>query len=226
MDAIREQVEQKIRSRASSILWKIYKHWQGKPSFRCIIAGGCLGDKINDVDLFPIDGDPLPEPINAELVSKSRNARTYKTDTHPMQLCSYHKATLKDLVEAFDYAHIQAGAVVRLGGDLDFAVEEICVTDAWITARATGTTWFVGSEYPLSSVIRAGKYLASGAITRSTHIRCVIDAMTETVRRGFKNYDDFKDQLDAVDLGMLSEEMDEVSRGKLMRLFELLERKP
>lgn len=221
---INDTVKEHLTRRAWGIAHKIGKYWKDEQPFRCIIAGGCLGDQINDVDLFPLGEIPVPLPKSLDLIVSTKNAGTYKADPHPIQICTYKKSSVEELVKSFDYAHIQAGAEISLGGYPE--VHTVFFTDDFVAARATHSTWFCGSEYPLSSIIRAGKYLKSGAIFQPAYIRCIIDAMKATVSRGFTSYDDFKDQLDAVDLGLLPEGQREVGSAGLMELYSLLHKGP
>ena len=49
-----------------------------------------------------------------------------------------------------------------------------------------------------------------------------MNILGDIVERGFHDYQDFKDQLDAVDLGLLTEDFKQVDNADLMKLFELL----
>lgn len=212
-----------IKRRAWKMLNILANHFDDANTpcnFELYIGGGCLTNKVSDIDVFPVT-DTIPDLIrDVTLVARSRNARTYLGAEYPIQLCSYSKPSLKELVDSFDYAHIQVGAKIELSPTR--RVVEVYVSDNFIKANAVNTTWFTGSEYPLSSMIRAGKYYAKDRITRGDYIRCVIDTMVTVIRRGYKDYPDFKDQLDAVDLGLLPEELEEVERATLVELFELL----
>jgi hypothetical protein len=59
-------------------------------------------------------------------------------------------------------------------------------------------------------------------LSRGAHIRAVISALAAVVKRGFSGYDDFKDQLDAIDLGLLPDEMSEVESAPLLELYNRL----
>jgi hypothetical protein len=231
-----DRVQDCVKRRAFYIAEKLstmFSSKNGLDAVTIIIAGGCLGSHINDVDIFRCtSADPeLPAPFDRDsnkpfpLITSSRNARTYETKHWPIQLCNYAKTSPQELVESFDFAHIQAGAVVRVGGPSgECEVKSVHITQAFIVARATETTWFTGSDYPISSVIRAGKYYKSGVMSRGVYLRAVLDAMGAAVDRGVQNYDDYKDQLDAVDLGLVGEEMGQVERAGLLKLFEGLHR--
>lgn len=185
------------------------------------MAGGCLTGRVSDVDLFPGSTD-VPEPT-VRCISHTRNAATYDHAAYPIQVCSYRHKSLQSLVDSFDFAHIQVGAkVVAKGGRL--RATECYYTEAFVQSRAVGVSWFTGSEYPLSSLIRGAKYFKRGDMPRGSYIRAVIDTLSAVVTRGFDGYEDFKNQLDAVDLGLLPEELEDVGNSGLLDLFSALDR--
>jgi len=181
------------------------------------MAGGCLTGRISDIDLFPGE-TPVPKP-NGKIIVSTRNAITYEGPTCPIQVCNYKHNTLQGLVDSFDFAHIQIG--VRIQGT-PLSVSECYFTNAFVESRALEISWFTGSEYPLASLVRAAKYHKRGYMPRGSYIRVVIDSLAAIVARGFHGYEDFKDQLDAVDLGLVPEEFDDVSKSNLMGLFSAL----
>lgn len=63
----------------------------------------------------------------------------------------------------------------------------------------------LNDSYPMSSLIRAFKYKERGNFGDGSYIACVFAILNQFLRRGFDSYDDFKDQLAAVDLAMLNE---------------------
>jgi hypothetical protein len=216
---------------------KIIKEMNFKPPYgRFFIAGGALTSSITDIDIFPAkDATKYGCHGSGELfciptvLSKTPNAITYDCKPWAVQVCNYVYASLKELVDSFDFAHIQVGAEcatesILVGDTLTYptTVKDVYFTDAFVQSNAIGTSWFCGSKYPLSSLIRAGKYMKRGQLSRSSHIRAVIDIVAALAKRGFNGYDDFKDQLDAVDLGLLPSELSEVERASLLELFEAL----
>lgn len=221
---IREKIEKTIETRAYNIIHSLSSNIYCDNFY---MAGGCLASKnIHDIDIFPvINGDEI-EIRNCNVITSSPNATTYDTNPWPVQVCKYWHPDLKTLVDSFDFVHIQIGVrVAKIPHSNIYQIEEIYLTDNFIVANATGSTWFAGSEYPLSSLIRAQKYQKYGIMSRGEYIRAVIDTLVAVIERGFKDYADFKNQLDAVDLGLLPEELEEVERGSLLSLFELLKRK-
>jgi hypothetical protein len=134
-------------------------------------------------------------------------------------MCNFFHPSLKALVDSFDFAHIQIGAMVDIKCK---CVEEIYYTEAYEKAHIIESTAYVHSEYPLSSLIRLVKYAKRDAFAGSSYIYSIITILKDIVERGFNDYEDFKEQLDAVDLGLLPEAFNELDRGVLLDLFEVL----
>jgi hypothetical protein len=193
------------------------------------IAGGCLTGTVNDIDIFPAGTSLEDSPFSKlPLLSQTKNAGTFKHNP-TIQFCKYRKPSLIELVNSFDFAHIQVGAVVRITkayADAEhpawWTVDSVYYTDDFVEANAGRTTWFTGSEYPLSSLIRLGKYYKREIMPKTAYMCAVIDCMAAITKRGFKDYADFKDQLDAVDLGLLPEEMRDLGTGGIMDLYRAL----
>lgn len=186
------------------------------------IAGNCLNrSNPNDIDLFSTRKDDFDSYGFEKVLSKTPNAITVREDGTIIQLCKYHWNSLKELVDSFDFAHIQIGAKIGIKRG---TIEEIYYSDNWLLAHETETTWFTGSAYPLSSLIRANKYTQRGDFAGKSYIPSILDIITAIVTRGFEDYQDFKNQLDAVDLGLLPEDFNNANRDNLMKLFEALRR--
>lgn len=190
---------------------KVYKLLENSPF---ILAGGALsGDPVHDFDVYPdadrpftmagvrdstrVSGDP-----EVSLVSHTRNAVTLLLPAGQfVQFCAYRKPTLQTLVDSFDFSHVQVG--VRFRGDgQPPQPQDVYYTDGFVVANMTRQAMYTGSEYPTASIVRTLKYYKRGKMTRSSAARSVLRAMADVVQRGFKDYADFKDQLDAIDLGM------------------------
>lgn len=188
------------------------------------LAGGCFGKVARDLDIFPCSDEfSMQKNDSMKLVCETKNARTYKYKGVVIQACNYRHDSLKKLLESFDFAHVQIGAGVSVKDKRATVFSTRC-TKNYISAKAIGDSWYTGSDYPLSSLVRLGKYHSRGEVSKGKMIQSSIGILADIVERGFRGYDDFKDQLDAVDIGLLSEEMDEVSRSQLGRLFNLLEK--
>lgn len=197
------------------------------PSQKLYIAGNSLNGVKGDIDVFPYqDAFPLDQfrqnlLADWEWIVTTRNALTI---THPehgvVQFCNYLKPSLKELVRSFDFAHIQVG----VEAELSFAprINDYYFTPEWSDFRTIGDSRFLGSEYPLSSLVRLLKYFKRGDISRGRAIWAVLNIVTDIALQGFMDYEDFKDQLDAVDLGLLPEDFDALHSEELIALFESL----
>lgn len=177
-----------------------------------VLAGGSLcSGEVHDYDVYPEDGGKFDLGRIASaigecehILARTRNALTVRlANGQVVQFCAYSQPSLRALVESFDYAHVQVG--VRFRGDdagRQPTVDDVFYTPQFVAANATGRTKYVGSEYPLASAVRALKYHSRKKMDRGTAARSVIKAFADVIRRGFKDYEDFKDQLDAIDLGL------------------------
>jgi hypothetical protein len=195
------------------------------------VAGNSLNKQPpNDIDIFPV-GNPFTKEQAQKLgfiVCETRNAITVKVNldstmnhhtvdgeneiniggrTVTVQLCNYHHENLEKLVNSFDFAHIQIGAKVDRTGI------EVYYTKAYEDSKLCQSTEYIGSEYPLSSLLRAFKYAKRGDFAGNSHIFSVLKVLTDIVHRGFDDFNDFKDQMDAIDLGLVPENKEEMSEA-------------
>jgi len=186
------------------------------------VAGNCLNrSNPNDVDLFPVRKDDFNHHSSKHILSSTPNAVTIKEDGVIVQLCSYYWPSLISLVDSFDFAHIQIGAKINIR---NLSVTDIYYSDNWVEAHQMQSTWFTHSAYPLSSLIRINKYIQRGEFAGKSYIPSILNILTSIVSRGFEDYTDFKNQLDAVDLGLLPEDFDSVDKASLLTLFDLLKK--
>ena len=186
------------------------------------IAGNSLNQNTpNDFDLYPWPHRMLRFKDEVEITSSTLNADTAVVDGVTIQICRYQHDSLIELVNSFDFAHIMVGASVRYNFD-DWKIMEVYHADEYEEALLTQDTFFTGSEYPLSSLIREFKYHARGDFAGNSYLFSAIKIVTAVVERGFKDYEDFKDQLDAVDLGLVTDDMDDEGAEIFTDLFELL----
>ncbi len=190
---------------------KVYKLLDNRPF---ILAGGALsGDTVHDFDVYPdakrpftpddaLDAKHAPDNIDVSLVAHTRNAVTLLLPAgQVVQFCAYRRPTLPTLVGSFDFSHVQVG--VRFRGDgQPPQPQDVYYTDEFVVANMTRQSTYTHSEYPTSSIVRTLKYYKRGKMARPSAARSVLRAMADVVQRGFKDYADFKDQLDAIDLGM------------------------
>src|SRR5690606_26548811 len=124
--------------------------------FKFWVCGSALYDNSSrDVDLFTPSRWPDDVGASEKIVFQTRNATTIKVGDTLYQFCNYSKDDLPSLLESFDYAHTQIGCDVEVG-DKHFRVYDVYWTREYETSLVAGTSWFLGSEYPLSSLLRAG----------------------------------------------------------------------
>jgi hypothetical protein len=189
------------------------------------LAGNSLNNETpNDLDIYPIKPFVPNEKINKYIISRTRNAITLKLNNIIIQICNYFKPSLKDLVESFDFAHVKIGAELEKNIYNVLDVKEIYISEDWIKAKLLCNTWFTGSDYPLSSLIRTAKYIKRKNFSGKSYIFSFIAILNSIIKRGFTDYIDFKDQLDAIDLGLLPEDFKEMDNMHLLELFNLLKK--
>jgi hypothetical protein len=211
MNKIEELFSKRIEKRLKPFAGVLRSVLGSKPGF--YFAGGGLLKDCHDIDLFPMsqgDFNGLEFPESYVCLGQTRNAQTIKqlSTGKIIQLCSYYHPSLKELVNSFDFSHIQIGAEMAFigkGEDLSLVVEHLYYTDAFTDAHSLEQTWYVGSEYPMSSLIRLFKYKERGVLPSRLYIGQAVIILADIVKRGFRDYNDFKDQLDAVDLGLLND---------------------
>lgn len=177
------------------------------------MAGGCFHKVIHDYDIFPINKDDFNKvctKLNNYIVFKSKNAITVHYDGITIQFCKYHHNSLKELVDSFDFAHCQIGAEINSFTQ----VVDTYASQNYIDWKMTDEDVYTGSEYPLSSLIRTYKYKDN--FLGRNYKRETVQILIDLIKRGFEDYQDFKDQLDAIDLAYMED------NEKLRELFELL----
>ena len=202
-----------------------------------IIAGNSLNaDKPHDLDIYPdnskFDYKAIKRRLNsfggAYVICETKNALTINLSGQVLQFCNYSKPTVQQLIESFDFAHIQIGAVVHIcwesgdpdegGGYAGSFVQSVWVTNDYKSAHIIGTTWYTGSDYPLSSLIRCIKYAQRNTYANRFEYKAdALKILGDIINRGYKDYADFKDQLAAVDL-LLLEEQESQAAWKLFRV--------
>jgi hypothetical protein len=181
------------------------------------IAGNSLNTgNPNDIDIFPTTENQfvnLKSKVNDEwdkVVSVSKNAVTIIHKNVAYQFCNYYHESLEDLVNSFDFSHIQIGGEIKIEEDFNDSPSEfkdLFMSEDYIQSKIIGDTEYLGSEFPTSSMIRIFKYFKRGDFSGKSYIVSVINILVNIAERGFKNYEDFKDQLDAVDLGLLPSDL-------------------
>lgn len=189
------------------------------------IAGNSLNiEKPNDIDIFPVnhaDFLKIKSIFNKEklqILTETKNAVTYSMNGNIIQLCKYYYSSLEELVESFDFAHIKIGAFIDFSCKNEIKTEVYFSKD-WINSQILHNTWYTGSKYPLSSLIRLVKYAKRNNFINRSYITSIINILNDIIERGYYDYEDFKDQLDAVDLQLLKEEFNADSMTVLYSLL-------
>lgn len=181
---------------------------------KAIFAGSAMIPKheINDIDVFFYNSRDYGNTVDVlkQLYKyfETTNCVTINTKYVKVQLCKYIYPTMEQLVESFDFAHVQVA--------YDVFTQEVAYTEQAKESFISRTTTFTGSEYPLSSLIRLNKYYERGRIKGRGLIGEALLIFKAILERGFKDYEDFKDQLNAVDLNFFDTE-----GGKNDLAFEL-----
>lgn len=209
---VKDEIKKTITNRAYKLDYEtVYWLVRDRPF---ILAGGALcGDEVRDYDIYPdadcrfvmddVEALAIGDPKRAEVLCKTANALTVKLvkKNQIVQFCKYEKPSLEELVKSFDFSHIQVGIGFRGNGCGPYH-EHVFYTDDFVLANVTRRTVYTGSEYPLSSLMRLMKYNKRGKLTRIDTMRSAMSILKDVIDRGYKNKDDFKTQLDAVDLGI------------------------
>lgn len=227
-------VSDRIRLRMNKRLEKFYKPIAlllGEDVDYYVAGNSCNSLVPNDYDIYPIedkfDFDEIKtyaEKMKMPIVSETKNALTIIINGTPVQFCSYIKSSLLDLIESFDFAHIQIGMLVHNEWDGEYKyskIKEIRTTCAWEESQLLNTTWYTYSEYPLSSLLRCVKYAQRGDFAGKSWKVSMMDIVKDIVERGYKDYDDFKDQISAIDLVLL----DENESNSAFELFKTFQNK-
>ena len=201
------------------------------------ICGNSLNTEIpNDYDIYLLEDDSFRlhdlssnelfkvkiEKIGYKITSSTKNAITLKNNSVILQICLYHKPTLKELVDSFDFTYCQVGVEVSFDWLNVLNISDEYFTFGYLEFLTSRVTHYTGSEYPISSLLRLFKVKDKGYLPGNLHIRELITILIEIVERGFDDYDDFKDQLDAIDLGLLSEDLNSIDKNNLLKLFILM----
>jgi hypothetical protein len=175
-----------------------------------IAGNSCNAMVPNDIDVYPsndkqFDGleARLTDIDGLKLLCVSANAITV------VQFCNYFHSSLSSLVNSFDFSHIQVGVSVIYddwdGEDFSWCVNSVYYTDAYILSYIKQSTEYVGSDFPLSSLIRLNKYVKRGDFAGKSYIISAVNILKDVISRGYADYDDFKSQCAAVDLQLFQE---------------------
>lgn len=199
-----EIILEMIKDRANGYLEELvkgFRKYKGTYSLpiKFYLAGGCFKylhhQRDCDLDLFAERWNPCPD------AHSTKNAQSTMLGSRSVQLCKYWKPELSDMIKSFDFSHTQVGVTIQLVHGT-YVVSDVNCTDKYLAWLRTGNTYYQGSEYPLSSLLRAAKLLKNGMLSQAQYRFMAIDILADVVDRGFESYADMKDQLDSVDLNI------------------------
>lgn len=214
-NVIRERMDKRLCSVYSAIAICLSYKYHGY-----FVAGNsCNASTPHDFDLYPWCNDKFDfegiksriDSVGGYVIIETRNALTVNIGGKVIQFCDYWKSDLISLIESFDFAHIQIGVAVNIEWGSDgyehSAIEYVEYTDNWQRAHMLETTWYTGSDYPLSSLLRTVKYFQRGCYANKfEYNKDIINILNNIISRGYKDYKDYKDQLAAIDLLLLEPE--------------------
>lgn len=212
-DVIKDRMNARLKNIYSAIAICLSYGYDGY-----FVAGNsCNAAAPHDFDIYPwgssFDFDsmkPRVTSVGGYIICETRNALTVNISGKVVQFCNYKKSDLISLIESFDFAHIQVGVAVEIewgdGYECSY-IKYVEYTDEWQRAHMLETTWYTGSEYPLSSLLRVMKYFKYGCYaSKYEYKKDVLKILNDIISRGYENYKDYKDQLAAVDLLLLEPE--------------------
>lgn len=225
-DVIKERMLERLKNVFSAIAICLSYDYDGY-----FIAGNsCNAAAPHDFDIYPWGSDfdfkgikSRVESVGGYVVIETRNALTVNIGGKVIQFCNYNKHDLISLIESFDFAHIQIGVAVQIEwrpgdfeddpGGYDYStIKYVEFTDNWQRAHMLETTWYTGSDYPLSSLLRTTKYFQRGCYAKKhEYKKDILNILNDIISRGYKDYKDYKDQLAAVDLLLLEPEEKEAA---------------
>lgn len=191
-----------------------------------VAGNSCNAAAPHDFDIYPnsehtfnfLEIKSRIESVGGYVVIETRNALTVNINGKVIQFCNYRKPNLKALLESFDFVHIQIGVAVEIEwrpgnfeddpGGYDYStIKDVEYTDDWIQSHMLETTWYTGSDYPLSSLLRTTKYFQRGCYAKKhEYKKDILNILNDIISRGYKDYQDYKDQLAAIDLLLLEPE--------------------
>ena len=193
------------------------------------VAGSSLLRPVpNDYDIYSREGFDFTDIKtraesfkNVRVLWESKNALTLSINDTIIQFCNYKKRSLQELIESFDFAHVQIGIAVSIewepgkpeegGGYSGVSYGKIQTSLEWHDAMIEQESRYVHSEYPLSSMLRVHKYRQRDWLSKNQSKTCILQTLVDILQRGYEDYKDFKDQLQAVDLMLLEHEQAEAA---------------
>lgn len=166
---------------------------------KVILAGGGLLRDFDDLDFYPApdkDGRKFSEQWGQLLDNLSKthgetkNAVSLVVDGVKVQLCRYSKPTVTELLESFDYAHCQIGGLIHFGMACSHVVD-IEFTDNFKEAMTAQSTWYTGSRFPLSSMMRLPKVAQKIGLTQKEIQVITFQIVKDLQENGFEDDEEY-----------------------------------
>lgn len=230
MEEIKTVIKERMLERLKSVFSAIAICLSYDHDSYFVAGNSCNAAAPHDFDIYPwgksFDFKGIKsrvESVGGYVVIETRNALTVNISGKVIQFCNYRKSDLIELIESFDFAHIQIGVAVEIdwrpgdfeddqGGYNFSTIKQVEFTDNWQRAHMLETTWYTGSDYPLSSLLRTTKYFQRGCYAKKhEYKKDIINILNDIISRGYTDYQDYKDQLAAVDLLLLEPEEKEAA---------------
>jgi hypothetical protein len=185
---------------------------------KIVLAGGGLLKTYNDLDLYGLSNDVENVSNFTKLVDQLLdkkvallNAATKRFGKKKVQFCKYFKPTIQDLVKSFDFSHCQVAVEITIAPNpVQAVINKVYCTPQFLDSMITGSTDYTGSEYPLGSLIRIPKVAKKLKLSIKETTNLTIAVLASVLERGIKDYDDFKEQLKAVDLNHFPDNKDDL----------------
>jgi len=164
------------------------------------LAGSSLSDpeKASDFDFFVgedillcLEGLERTDALQTDNAwSVDWEGRSYQFIEH-----SRHDArTLEELIESFDFSHVQAGAEIIRG-----KVSKVYVSDLFVSDRAAGTSTYRSEKTPISSLFRLMKYHRRGDIPTFDARRMIVQMVCAAIRHPPASVEEARRQLSGLD---------------------------
>lgn len=147
-----------------------------------ICGNACNAAKPNDYDVYLTPEEvaefrhkKLEDLKDIKVASKTKNSITFIfKESTVIQVCTYNKPSLQELINSFDFSYCRVGVAVSIDRETDWLkIDEVAITDEYIQYLASGTTEYVASEYPMSSLIRVVKTNEKGLFNGRSYIRSI-----------------------------------------------------
>jgi hypothetical protein len=226
-----DQLHRHVRNMMQEIAGLLYEIG----TFRVLVGGNSCNPQYprNDIDLFMIGEETFNWSAikeNAQVVGVTPNAVTVKYQGHVIQFCNYSFASVTDMIDHFDFAHIQIGAeieIIQEYGSITAGVVDMGHSAEWAVAHILNRTWYcpnvsVEEQHPLASLMRLNKYSRRENQPRVIKGYSMVAILNSLYERGFRSWKDFLHELSAFDILLLEDDFAGSLFTQLVDLYEHL----